>query len=90
MKEVVRIREPEVRLGDLEIEDVPAYLVPARAAADAILGMALYRERRLEAMIEVVWFAQRELEDAERLIGAAMQEERLEGEREDDGADGPD
>ena len=42
MKQVIKIRVPEQHLGDVSPEDLPPYLVPVRAAADALLGMALH------------------------------------------------
>ena len=40
--QVIKIRVPEQHLGDVPLEGLPPYLVPVRAAANALLGMALH------------------------------------------------
>jgi len=58
----IKIRIPEYHLGDIPLEDLPPYLIPARAAADALLGMALYPGSNDRAIaLEVIEAAVRDL-----------------------------
>lgn len=69
----IEIVGPPERLGEVHPEDLPPYLVPVRAAADALYSMGLYSGRvGRDYVLEVIELAERELASAKEALQGGL------------------